>query len=127
MTLTLKIVSGLFALLFLFMGAGFLFDPAGSGSNVGLSPLGALGLNTLRGDMAGLFLASTAFIGLGLFLRNGTWLLAAAVLMLFIAAGRLLGFVFDGNPTQPTLTAFAFEIVIAGVLIATSRKLQAPA
>ncbi len=127
MTLTLKIVSGLFALLFLFMGAGFLFDPAGSGSNVGLSPLGELGLNTLRGDMGGLFLASTALIGLGLLLRNGTWLLAVAVLMLFIAAGRLLGFVFDGNPTQPTLTAFAFEIVIAGVLIATSRKLQAPA
>ena len=127
MTLTLKIVSGLFALLFLFMGAGFVFDPAGSGSNVGLSPLGELGLNTLRGDMGGLFLASTALIGLGLFFRNGAWLVAVAVLMLFIAAGRLLGFVFDGNPTQPTLLAFAFEIVIAGVLIATSRKLTASA
>lgn len=127
MTLTLKIVSGLFALLFLFMGAGFMFDPTGSAVGVGLSPLAELGLNTLRGDMGGLFLASTALIGLGIFLKRGDWLLAVAILMLFIAAGRLIGFVIDGNPTQPTLTAFGFEIVIAAVLYATSSRLTASA
>ena len=125
MTLALKIVSGLFALLFLMMGAGFMFDPAGSAVGVGLTPVAELGLNTLRGDMGGLFLASTALIGLGIFLNRGDWLLAVAILMLFIAAGRAIGFVVDGNPTPPTLTAFGFEIVIAAVLVATSRKLTA--
>ncbi len=125
MTLALKIVSGLFALLFLFMGAGFMFDPVGSAGGVGLSPLGELGLNTLRGDMGGLFLASTALIGLGLLLKRGDWLLAVAILMLFIAAGRVIGFIADGSPAQPTLMAFGFEIVIAAVLIAASRKLTA--
>ncbi len=123
MVLALKIVSGLFALLFLFMGAGFMFDPAESATGVGLSPLAELGLNTLRGDMGGMFLASTALIALGLFLGKGDWLMAVAVLMLFIAAGRLIGFAVDGNPTEPTLIAFGFEIVIAGVLFATSRTL----
>ena len=127
MALTLKIVSGLFALLFLFMGAGFMFDPSGSASGVGLSPLGEVGLNTLRGDMGGMFLASTALIGLGILLKRGDWLLAVAILMLFIAAGRIIGFIVDGSPTQPTLMAFGFEIVIAAVLIAASRKLTASA
>lgn len=123
MTMALKIVSGLFALLFLFMGAGFVLDPFGSAPSVGLNPLTEHGLNTLRGDLGGLFLASTALIGLGLFFRKGEWLLAVAVLMLFIAAGRVIGFLVDGNPAQPALVAFGFEIVIAGVLIATSRRL----
>lgn len=127
MTLTLKIVSGLFALLFLFMGAGFMFDPTASGAGVGLSPLGEVGLNTLRGDMGGMFLGSTALVGLGILFKRGDWLLAVAILMLFIAAGRVTGFVADGNPSQPTLTALGFEIVIAVVLFATGRKLTAPA
>ena len=125
MALALKIISGLFALLFLSMGVGFMFDPAGSGVGVGLSPVAELGLNTLRGDMGGLFLASTALIGLGIFLKRGDWLLAVAVLMLFIALGRLIGFAVDGNPSQPTLMAFGFEIVIAAALFATSRTLTA--
>ncbi len=125
MTLTLKIVSGLFALLFLTMGVGHMFDPVGNAEGVGLSPLGELGLNTLRGDLGGMFLACTALIGLGLFLKKGEWLLAVAVLMLFIALGRLMGFVMDGSPAQPALVAFGFEIVIAAVLFATSRNLAA--
>ena len=127
MVLALKIVSGLFALLFLSMGVGFMFDPAGSSTGVGLTPVAELGLNTLRGDMGGLFLASTALIGLGIFLKRGDWLVAVAILMLFIAAGRVIGFALDGNPSQPTLMAFGFEIVIAAVLFATSRNLTAPA
>jgi hypothetical protein len=125
MTLALKIVSGLFALLFLSMGVGFMFDPSGSAVGVGLEPLGELGLNTLRGDMGGMFLASTALIGLGIFLKKSDWLLAVAVLMLLIAAGRVIGFAVDGNPAQPALMAFGFEIVIAAVLFATSRRLTA--
>ena len=127
MTMFLKIVSGLIALLFLFMGAGFVLDPTGNAASVGLNPLTEHGLNTLRGDLGGLFLASTTLIGLGLFLRKGELLLAVAVLMLCIAAGRVIGFVIDGNPAQQTLVVFGFEIVIAGVLIATSRRLAASA
>lgn len=127
MTLALKIASALFALLFLVMGVSYLFDPGNAAGDLGLTPIGEHGLNTLRGDMGGLFLASTIMIALGLILRKGEWLLAVAVLMLTIACGRLVGFVLDGSPAQPTLVAFGFEIVIATVMILTSRKLSAPA
>ena len=123
MTMLLKIIAGLIALLFLFMGVGFVLDPSGSASSVGFSAPGEHGLNTLRGDLGGLFLASTALIGLGLYLRKGEWLVAVAILMLFIAAGRLIGFIVDGNPAQTALVAFGFEILIAGVMFATSRRL----
>lgn len=123
MDLTLKIIAGLFALLFIFMGAGFMLDPAANAANLAVTPLGEHGLNTLRGDLGGLFLASAALILLGVIQNKGEWLVAVAVLMLFIAAGRLIGFVVDGNPVQATLVAFGFEIVIAAVLIFAGRRM----
>jgi hypothetical protein len=127
MDLILKILAGLFALLFIVMGAGFMLDPLGNAANLAVTPLGEHGLNSLRGDLGGLFLASAALIVLGIFQRKGEWLFAVAVLMLFIAAGRLIGFAVDGNPAQATLVAFGFEIVIAAVLIFTGRRMAAGA
>jgi len=53
MVLVLRLVAGAFALLFLFMGVGFLLDPAGSAVGMGITPEGMHGLNTLRSDVAG--------------------------------------------------------------------------
>jgi hypothetical protein len=91
---------------------------------LGLTPIGELGLNTLRGDVGGMFATGAALLILGLVQRKAEWFLAVAVLMAMIAFGRVVGFVLDGNPTDATLTAFAFEIVIAAVLIFASRKLS---
>ena len=40
------------------LGAGFVLDPFSNASSVGFSPPNEHGLNTLRGDLGGLFLAS---------------------------------------------------------------------
>jgi len=125
MDLTLKIIAGLFALLFIFMGAGFMLDPVGNAASLSVIPQGEHGLNSLRGDLGGLFLGSAALILLGIVQRRGEWLVAVAVLMMFIAAGRVIGFVVDGSPAQATLVAFAFEIVIAAILIFAGRRLAA--
>jgi len=125
MVLTLRLLVGAFALLFLVMGAGFLFDPAGSAAGLAVTPEGVHGLNTLRGDMAGLFLGSTVLLILGLVRREATWLLAVVVLMVVIALGRLVGFALDGAPAQETIVAFGFEVVIAAVLLLAARKLPA--
>jgi uncharacterized membrane protein YphA (DoxX/SURF4 family) len=127
MDLALRIIVGAFALLFIFMGVGFLFDPAGSAANVAVTPIGEPGLNTLRGDMAGLFLGSAVLLLIGIFRRRGEWLLAVAVLMVAIAVGRVVGFALDGNPTPTTLAAFGFEVVIAAVLLVAARVLPARA
>ena len=127
MDLTLKVLAGLFALLFIFMGAGFMLDPAGNAANLAVTPLGEHGLNTLRGDLGGLFLASAALILLGVIQSKGEWLVAVAIFMLFIAAGRVIGFTIDGNPAEATVVAFGFEIVIAALLIFTGRRMAAAA
>jgi len=125
MVLTLRLLVGAIALLFLVMGAGFLLDPAGSAAGLSVTPEGVHGLNTLRGDMAGLFLGSTLLLILGLLRREATWLLAVAALMVVIALGRLVGFALDGAPAQETIVAFGFEVVIAAVLVLAARKLPA--
>jgi hypothetical protein len=125
MVVTLRLLVGAFALLFLVMGAGFLLDPAGSAAGLSVTPEGVHGLNTLRGDMAGLFLGSTVLLILGLVRREAIWLLAVAVLMVAIALGRLVGFALDGAPAQETIVAFGFEVVIAAVLLLAARKLPA--
>jgi hypothetical protein len=125
MVVTLRLLVGAFALLFLVMGAGFLLDPAGSAAGLSVTPEGVHGLNTLRGDMAGLFLGSTVLLILGLVRREAIWLLAVAVLMVAIALGRLVGFALDGAPAQETIVAFGVEVVIAAVLLLAARKLPA--
>ena len=123
MVLTLKILTGLFALLFLFMGLQLMFAPASGAVGMAVTPIGEHGLNTLRGDMGGMFVASSAMLILGLVRGRAVWFLAVALLMGLIALGRLIGFVMDGNPATATLVAFCFEIVIAAVLLLASRKL----
>jgi uncharacterized membrane protein YphA (DoxX/SURF4 family) len=123
MDMSLKIVIWLIGLLFAFMGLNTMFDPLANVESLGLTPVGEQGLNTVRGDIAGLFLTCTVLLVLGLIKRRAEWFLAVAVLMAVIAFGRVIGFVLDGSPTDNTLTAFAFEIVIAGVMILASRRL----
>ena len=125
MELALKVIVGLFALLFLFLGVGFMFDPGGNAADLALSPLGEHGLNTVRGDLGGLFIGSTLLLALGILQRKSEWLLAVALLMAAIALGRLVGFVLDGNPSQATLAAFGLEMLITIVLVLTSRKFAA--
>ena len=51
-------------------------------------PVGELGLNTLRSDIAGMFLTSTVLLTIALIARKAEWFLAVAILMLVIAFGR---------------------------------------
>lgn len=125
MEMSLRIVVVLIGLLFAFMGLNLMFNPLGSAEGMGLTPIGELGLNTLRGDLGGLFLASTVLLSIALIQRRAEWFLAVAVLMSAIALGRIVGFVLDGNPSDATLTALGFEIVITAVLIFASRRLAA--
>ena len=125
MDLTLRIVVALFALLFLIMGVNLMLAPVSGAEGMAVTPIGEAGLSTLRGDLGGLFVGSALLLVLGLIQRKAEWFLAVAVLMALIALGRLLGFVLDGNPSQPTLIAFGFELVITCILVLASRKLPA--
>ena len=80
------------------------------------------GMNALRGDLAGLFLALASMIVLGLVLRSATWFYATALLLGLIALGRLVGFVLDGV-VAPALVALFVEIASIAMLIIAGRQL----
>ena len=115
MDLTLKIIVGLMALMFLFMGATQMFAPRDAAN--------AARLSLARGDLGGLFFTSAALLVLGLVQRRSEWFLAVALLMALIAIGRIVGFVLDGNPGAPTIYAFVGELIIAAVAVLASRRL----
>ena len=127
MDLTLRIVVALFALLFLIMGVNLMLAPVSGAEGMAVTPIGEAGLSTLRADLGGLFVGSAVLLILGIMQRKAEWFLAVAVLMALIALGRLIGFIADGNPSQSTVIAFGFELVIAAVLVLAGRKLPAKA
>ena len=125
MQVLVKAIPALIALLFLVMGINFVFDPVAGAAQVSVTALGADGLNTIRGDLGGLFLGSALLLGMGIVRAESAWLIAVAVFMLVIAAGRALGFALDGSPSSATLTAFGFELVIAAALFYSSKRIEA--
>ena len=122
MNLALKIAIGLVALLLLYMGLNLMFMPLDQAANFGLEVVGTLGLSSLRGDFGGMFVAGALMLSAGLIWGNTMWYLAVAVLMLMIAAGRAVGFVFDGV-TQAALPPFISELVIAAILVLAHRRM----
>ena len=125
MILVLRVLVGLFALLFLFLGLQLMLAPESGAVGLSVTPIGEHGLNSLRGDMGGMFVGCGVLLVLGLVQRKAAWLLSVALLMGLIACGRLLGFALDGNPSSTTLVALGFEIGMAAVLVLASRKLPA--
>ena len=95
MDLALRILIGLFTLLFLAMGLNLMLAPVAGAEGLAVTPIGEHGLNTLRGDMGGMFVGCGLLLLLGLVRRKSEWFFAVALLMALIAIGRVLGFVID--------------------------------
>ena len=126
MQIAIKVVVGLMALLFLFMGVNLMFDPVGGAPGFSLTPLGADGLNTIRGDLGGMFVTAAVLLVLGIIQQKAQWFYAGAILMGVIAFGRLIGFVVDGGPSDVTMPAFIAELVFLAILTFAGMK-TAPA
>lgn len=97
MVIALRVVLSLLGLLFVFMGAGFLLDPVGSGGDFGLEAPGPQGLASIRGDMTAFFWVSGACLLIGAWRGNRTALYVAAALMGIVFVGRAVGAALDGT------------------------------
>ncbi len=126
MKIALKIVVGVISLLLLFLGLGAVIEPSVSATQFGLTPNGIVGLSTLRSDIGGMFVTGGVLLALGLVRGQTLWFLAVALLMGFIALGRLVGFVVDGFD-QRLLMPFIFELVFVVVLVVAHRQLSTDA
>lgn len=100
----LKIILGLFALLFLGFGGAFMFAPTAIIDMFAMTPASAdntaLAWSTVRGDMGGAFLTLSIAMALGLATGNKTWLQASMLLLGTIFVGRAVGIVAHGGDQQ---------------------------
>lgn len=114
MATLLRVLLVLLAGFFVLMGIYFVSAPMEAKQLFAIEPVGRLGLNTIRGDLGGLFLAFGAFAGFGLRNPAGAWLPALAVIMLTIAFGRLIGLSLDGFEPQ-ALVLLSVEVLTAAL------------
>ena len=87
-------LSGLFCL---FLGVGFLLDPAGSAAQLAVKPDGVAGLSTIRADFTGIFLVTGLAMLWGAWRRNGDLLLAPAVFYAVAFTGRAIDLAVNGT------------------------------
>lgn len=123
MTFLVRTLIGLIALFFLALSLLFIFTPETMAAEFAISPSGAAGLSTIRGDLGGAFLAVSLFAALGLRRGARQWLYAAATLLGAIALGRLIGFAFDGIPSAVVIP-FTTELALIAALVYAARRLR---
>jgi hypothetical protein len=122
MDLALKILLCLFCVPLLGLGIKVMFKPSSMLDDLGLAPPGAVGLNSIRGMLGGLLLASVVMIVLGLVLQETVWFLAVAVVMGVAAVGRIVGIATDGFD-KAVVRPLVVEIVVAVVAVAAHVRL----
>ncbi|MEP2827963.1 DUF4345 family protein [Parvibaculum sp.] len=110
---------GLFSLA---MGLMAFAQPTQLGEALGLGALSPLGLNSLRADLGGFFLASALAAVLALFAGKPQWIWGAAVLYGFAVIGRFLGVMVEGAP-EGVVQPIVIELVLVALSILGAKTL----
>lgn len=113
MRLILTALIFLAGLLDLFLAIGFLTDPAGSGVQLGVAPIGVAGLSTMRADFTAFFLVAAGCMMWGAWRRNGDLLLVPAALFGIAVTGRAINLVIHGG-----YPGFALPMVVEAFHVA---------
>ena len=100
--LVARIVMAVQGALALFVGASVFMEPARLGEQLGLSPIGTLGVSTLRGDIGGLFAGAGLFMLAAAARGNRTYLIPPLV---------FTGIALAARSAAMALTGFAPELV----------------
>jgi hypothetical protein len=109
------------ALAFTGVGIRFWLAPEAAARDFGLEAADAAGLVALRADLGGLFLGLALLVWAGAWVeRRRPFLLAAAVVLLAIAAGRLVGGALSGTATIGA-AELAVELGAASTLFLAAR------
>lgn len=122
MTTALRIISGLFGLLFGVSFLNWLVAPAGAAATLGMPLLEGVAGNTQIGDFTAFFFTLTVFIGLGVWQQQRQPLLGACLLLGSAALFRVLAALLHDATLAPA--AVAVEVVAAVVLLAYATRLR---
>ncbi len=118
----IKIFIGLLSIPLFVLGLKTMLDPTSMIEKWGMDPLGLTGLNSLRSMFPGILVGSGLMMQMGIWKKNTTWFLAAALLMGVVAFGRILSFAIDGfDPASVPPTVV--ELLALAVLVFADKKL----
>ena len=123
MTTALRIISGLFGLLFGITFLNWLLAPAGAAATLGMPLLDGVGRNTQIGDFTAFFFTLTVMIGLGVWRRQAQPLFGACLLLGSAAVFRLLSALLHDATLAPV--SVAVEVAATVVLLAYALRLPA--
>jgi hypothetical protein len=120
----LRVVIGLFGILFIALAAGFLLDPTQVASRLGIGPLGPLGLATLRGDFFAFFGAGGILSIIGVVRKDARFLTVPLLMIAMTLAGRLVTVAVSGFDAamEPPMLVEAFGVL----LLVLGRRSLAP-
>ena len=99
-----RIVITIYGLLFAVLGVGFWTAPQFFAQRFNIEALNVSGFDTVRADLGGLFLTLSALCLVGLWQKRRSLLIAAALMLGSIAAGRLIGWAVSGDLTGLRVT-----------------------
>ncbi len=113
-----RIVAALPGLMMLFLGVGWVTDPAGAAEGLGMPLLEGAGRSTQIGDFASFFLAGFVMVLMGVWTLRREWLLAPALLLGGAASMRTMAFAFHDAPFATA--SIVAEVIMAGMLVAAA-------
>lgn len=122
MTTTLRIISGLFGLLFGVSFLNWLLAPAGAAAMLDMPLLDGVARNTQIGDFTAFFFTLTVFIGLGVWRQQAQPLFGACLLLGSAALFRILSALLHEATLAPV--SVAVEVAAAVVLFSYAWRLR---
>lgn len=108
---------GIVGVLAVLLALQFWLNPAGPAAKLGLSPLGSLGLSTIRADMAGFFGAAGVLALIAAIRGQGGWLTAPLLMVGIALTGRVINVIMVGW-SPDFLQPMAVEAVLAALFAA---------
>jgi hypothetical protein len=110
----IRIIVGLVGVLAMGLAARFFQSPAAPAAMLGITPVGDLGIATIRGDFGGFF-GVCGILALAAAIRNSAALAVAPLLAIALAlTGRIISYAIDGGGAsvlQPMLVELTLLIV----------------
>jgi hypothetical protein len=120
----LRVLTAVIGALALILALRLWLDPAAAAAKLGLVGRGALGLATLRADVAGFFAAAGGLAIAGAVRDDRRLLTAPALLIALALTGRLITLAQMG-PTPDQIMPMGVEAVLVLVMVAARRTLGA--
>jgi len=115
MLLLLKILLGLIGAILLYLSANWMFSPQKIMRQHDLESSSATGYNFIRGDIGGILLAGTIFIGLFLYHGREYWLYPGVIIISTVILGRVIGLIIDGH-SKKGIQAIIVEVIIISLM-----------